>query len=448
MTVAVFATRAPGAGHGLTIATNGKSDGNTPADDSTMVLAALLPALLAEESRRAFVIGWGTGITVGELAALLDTEEVVVAEISHGVMEAAPLFESHNRNALASEKTRVVRRDAYRALLRSEGRFDVIVSEPSNPWTTGVEMLYSLEFLRAARERLSPGGVYAQWFHTYETDDETVALVLRTYREAFEEVAVWRARPTDLLLLGFADGSRIPDLDRLEERFARPDLRGQLAALGITSLPQLFAHELLPRGVLAELELPGPLHTILHPILSDRAARAFYRRAVGRPPAGLSRVAAGAGARNAWLARYRAARGLSDRERRAVVEEVCRLDLSHCATFFAAWQHESPASPELASALARARSNERTAPAVAAGFLERLAALYGADATAGIPASFELARDLGRIYEKYYHHALPFPAGSLHAAWERCAARDERCARELERVRGLGLAPQLLTRRP
>ncbi|MDJ0848193.1 MAG: fused MFS/spermidine synthase [Myxococcota bacterium] len=448
MTVAVFATREPGLRRGLTVATNGKSDGNTPADDATMVMAALLPALLAEETRRAFVIGWGTGITVGELAALDETEEVVVAEISHGVMEAAPLFEPYNRGALASEKTRVVRRDAYRALLRSAGRFDVIVSEPSNPWTTGVEMLYSLEFLRAARDRLSPGGIYAQWFHTYETDDETVALVLRTYREVFDEVAVWRARPTDLLLLGFADAGRAPDLDALEARFARPDLRAQLGALGIESLPQLLAHELLPLGVLERLELAGPLHTILHPILSDLAARAFYRREVGHPPVGLSREAALAGARSSWLARYRAARGLSEHERAAVVEEVCRLDLSHCATFFAAWQREAPGSPALAAALASARSRERTAPAVSPGLLERLAALYGPDATAHIPPSFELARDLRRIYEKYYHHAAPFPASSLHAAWERCAARDERCARELPRVQGLGLAPPLLTQQP
>ena len=75
-----------------------------------------------------------------------------------------------------------MRGDAYRTLLRSEGKFDLIVSEPSNPWVTGVEMLYSREFLEAARDRLTPGGVHAQWFHSYETDTEMLALMLRTYR--------------------------------------------------------------------------------------------------------------------------------------------------------------------------------------------------------------------------------------------------------------------------
>jgi spermidine synthase len=445
--VAVLATHAAGGREGLSIVTNGKSDGNTPDDDATMVLASLLPALLSERCERAFVVGWGTGISVGELAALSATREVVVAEISPGVMQAAPLFAPHNRDALTSPKTHVVRRDAYRALLRSQGRFDVIVSEPSNPWTTGVEMLFSLEFLRAARARLSDGGVYAQWFHTYETDDETVALVLRTYREAFEHVAVWRAKSTDLLLLGFADPGRGPDLDGLETRFARDDLRRQFARVGIGSLPELLAHEVLPLGVVPAMELPGPLHTILHPILSHLAARAFYRRGFGELPPGVSRPAAEAGRRNGWLARWQAAHGLSEPERRAVVEEICGLHLSHCATHFAHWQHLAPASPELARALAGARSDPRRARALTPAILSHLAALYGPDATAGMQPSYALASDLTRVYRKYYHHAAPFPSASLRAVWERCAASDRRCAEGLSQVRELGPAPALYSRR-
>src|SRR5690606_12421942 len=153
------------------IVTNGKPDGALALDYTTMGLAALVPALLAERAETAFVIGWGTGVTVGELAALRTMREIVVAEISPAIMEAAPYFDEGNLNASKSDKVRVVVSDAYRALLRSRQPFDVIVSEPSNPWVTGVEMLFSREFLAAARDRLAPGGVLAQWFHTYETDD-------------------------------------------------------------------------------------------------------------------------------------------------------------------------------------------------------------------------------------------------------------------------------------
>src|SRR5690606_34905647 len=120
-------------------------------------LLALVPALLADKAERAFVIGYGAGVTVGELAALQSMREVVVAEISPAVMEAAPYFDDGNLHAATNPKTRVLVSDAYRALLRSEGPFDVIVSEPSNPWVTGVEMLFSREFLSAARAQLSPG---------------------------------------------------------------------------------------------------------------------------------------------------------------------------------------------------------------------------------------------------------------------------------------------------
>jgi SAM-dependent methyltransferase len=205
------------------IVTNGKPDGNLIGDYPTMALTALVPALLAESPERAFVIGYGTGVTAGELAALELTRVVHVAEISQGVIEAAPLFDEGNLNASKNPKVTIQRGDAYRTLLRSEGQYDLILSEPSNPWVTGVEMLYSVEFLDAARRRLAPGGVYAQWFHLYELDVETVELVLRTYASVFPHVSVWYTMASDLLLLGFDRPEHALDVGAIEERFRRPD---------------------------------------------------------------------------------------------------------------------------------------------------------------------------------------------------------------------------------
>ena len=84
----------------------------------------------------------------------------------------------------------VVSSDAYRSLIQSDGVYDVIASEPPNPWVTGVEMLFSQQFLSAAREHLSPQGVYLQWYHQYETDERAVSLVLRTFASVFGRVAV------------------------------------------------------------------------------------------------------------------------------------------------------------------------------------------------------------------------------------------------------------------
>jgi SAM-dependent methyltransferase len=246
-TNSIAVTRQGGPEAAPSIINNGKSDGNLEGDYPTMALTGLIPALLAERPARCFVVGYGTGVTVGELAALPEAEEIVVAEISRGVLRAAPFFAHGNLGASVNPKVRLVRGDAYRVLLRTKGRFDVIASEPSNPWMSGVEMLYSEEFLRAARERLEPGGIYAQWFHGYETDLETISIILRTYASVFDDVAIWYTLGPDLLLIGFAEGNPDP-YPRLIARASSPPYHAGLARAGIEGTAALLVHELVPRA--------------------------------------------------------------------------------------------------------------------------------------------------------------------------------------------------------
>jgi spermidine synthase len=342
-------------------------------------LLALLPALLAENAERAFVVGYGTGVSVGELAALRSMREVVVAEISPAVMRAAPYFDDGNLNASHSAKVRVVVSDAYRALMRSEGPFDVIVSEPSNPWVTGVEMLFSREFLDAARKQLAPGGVFAQWVHSYETDDETLALVLRTYASVFERVAVWYTMRNDLLLLGFADADAEVEPARLAARAALPDYRAGLSRAGVSGLPALLAHELVPLGVLRPPAPGAPVHTLLHPILSHQAARAFFRGGEAQ-----LRVAASPEARpggsSMLLQRWVASQGrsLSEQEHGQAVHEICKQRNAECAAMLARWQLEDPGASALARQLERARLIFPDEPALSPQGLDELRREYAA----------------------------------------------------------------------
>jgi spermidine synthase len=396
------------------IITNGKSDGNVPGDYVTMSMLALLPALLAETPERAFVIGYGTGVTVGELTSLDQMKEVVVAEISPGVMEAARYFESYER-AAANPKTRVIIGDAYRALLRSPGGFDVIASEPSSLWATGAEMLYSREFLEAARARLSPGGVYLQWVHTYETDSRAVGLVLNTFREVFEQVAVWYSQAGDLLILGFPDADFRIDLDELAARWSQRDFARAFRRIRIDSLAELLAHELLPLSVVHAADMPDELHTIAHPVLGPRAARAFFAPQSVEPlPIRLTLGVRASGARNSLLRRYRdrSGRPLSDTERVSILGETCAHRSALCATLFAEWQYEDPDSPALAETLATARRS-KLASALTPRILDLLHRFYvGAE----LPADFDPV-DQRAIYEFAYHHAAPF----ARPAWSELA---------------------------
>jgi predicted membrane-bound spermidine synthase len=407
---------------------NGKSDGNIPEDYTTMALAALLPALIADRVERSFVIGYGTGVTVGELAALDSTREVVVAEISAGAVRAAPLFDYGNLGASGDPKVRIVRSDAYRALLRSRGVFDIIASEPSNPWVTGVEMLYSREFLAAARQRLAPGGVFAQWIHTYEIDAETLELVARTYASVFDAISVWYARGPDLILLGFADDRRAPDLARIAQRLSHPDIRAGFARAGISGLPALLAHELLPLGVVHALDLGGPVHTLLHPRLSHSAALAFYRGESGDRLHTSHLDAARIGHRNALIRRLASRQGgrLSRAAQRAFARETCKHRPRECAVVLARWHRDEPNSAERERLLARSRRRPTYREALSADTLTRLARLFSDGETAPKgPGGLAAAKRATELFVDYYHHAVPFERRALAAIWRACPDRSD-----------------------
>lgn len=403
------------------IIVNGKSDGSLFGDYQTTGLLALVPALLAERHERCFVIGFGTGVTAGELASLEDTREVQVAEISQGVIDAAPLFAHGNLAAHRNPKVTIRRGDAYRTLLQSPDRYDVIVSEPSNPWVTGVEMLYSVEFLEAAKSRLTPGGVYAQWFHLYETDQAVVDLVLRTYAAVFPHVSVWFTMDRDLLLLGALREERALDVAQLEQRFMRADFSRGFERLDIPRFGVLLAHELLPMGVVHAAGLSGPLHTLRHPLLSDRAARAFFRGNTVAPPKLIGVESAHIGARNSLLRRYAGSDVMPEPLLDDVARETCGFRyLAECATLLALWQRDHPGSPRLAAALADTRK-VLDDPILQDDRIGEVRWLLDADAELGRTQRPLLrARNVTEQFITHYHYAAPFDRRALARAWNAC----------------------------
>jgi spermidine synthase len=418
----------------LTLFANGKSDGNTATDYPTMGLAALVPALFAENLERCFVIGFGLGVTTGELAALEGTREVHVAEISQGVIDAAPLFDYANLGASQAPKVSIQRSDAYRALVRSQGQWDVVASEPSNPWVTGVEMLYSLEFLQAVRERLAPGGVFAQWFHLYELDTQTSELVLRNYAAAFSHVSLWLTMTNDVLLVAFDRPDRALDTTALEARFRRADFSAGFARVGIQDFRALLAHEQIPLGTLQAADLTGELHTLLHPVLSHHAARAFFRGGRVAVPKFATPRSASIGAQNSLLRRAAEREGrIPEEALEPVTRELCRTSYPvDCATVFARWRHDYPDSPRLSSLLAWARNLSRREGSQSGNrsgigifltdaklaVLERL--FGGDDAKTG--RSLAYANRVTMTYISHYSYAFPFDRGVLEDAWGRCTA--------------------------
>ncbi|HWP65000.1 MAG TPA: fused MFS/spermidine synthase, partial [Candidatus Limnocylindria bacterium] len=215
-------------GRGVALVVNGKSDGHARGDAGTMVMGGLIGTLLHPDPQRVLVVGLGTGTSAGWLAGVPSVERVDVVELERAVLEAARASAPVNRNVLANPKVRITINDAREVLLTTPHRYDVVFSEPSNPFRAGVASLFTAEFYQSAVQRLRPGGIFLQWLQAYEVDAQTVRTVYATLATVFPWVETYQTMSGDLLLVG----RRTPivyDVPTLRRRLAEPIYRDALA---------------------------------------------------------------------------------------------------------------------------------------------------------------------------------------------------------------------------
>jgi spermidine synthase len=207
----------------LSFFVNGKSDGAAVGDAGTQVMAGLVGAALHVEPRSALVIGLGTGSTAGWLGAVDSIESVDVVELEPVVLRIAAACRAVNHDVLNNPKIRVHIGDARETLLASRNRYDLIFSEPSNPYRAGVASLFTREFYDAAAARLNPGGLFLQWVQAYEIDADTLRTVYATIGSTFPYTETWWTSGADLLLLASRDPV-MHDVDVLRRRLASEPL--------------------------------------------------------------------------------------------------------------------------------------------------------------------------------------------------------------------------------
>jgi spermidine synthase len=180
---------------------NGKADGSARGDAGTQVMSGILQATIHPNPRSAFVIGLGTGSTAGWLGVVPSIERVDVVELEPVVLRIARDMTPVNQNVLANPKVHIQIADAREVLLASRNKYDLIFSEPSNPYRAGIASLFTREYYEAVASRLSPGGVFTQWVQTYDVDGGTVGTIYRTLLTVFPFVETWRGDAGDLLLV-------------------------------------------------------------------------------------------------------------------------------------------------------------------------------------------------------------------------------------------------------
>ncbi|HHO54054.1 MAG TPA: hypothetical protein ENK18_25080 [Deltaproteobacteria bacterium] len=186
---------------------NGKVDASTGADMPTQLLSGQLPVRLAEHPAEVLVVGLASGITAGAVLAEEGVEHLTVVELEPAVIEASRYFDAVSGAPLADPRTKLWIDDARAVLTRSSQRWDVIISEPSNPWITGVSSLFTLEYWQLVRRHLAPGGVACQWIQLYGMGPDELRGLLRTFLEVFPDaVLVETIEGSDVLLLGGTGG--------------------------------------------------------------------------------------------------------------------------------------------------------------------------------------------------------------------------------------------------
>ena len=224
----------------LYLKTNGKVDGSH-GDALTMLMTGYLPMLLHPEAKHAAVIGLGTGMTIKAIGTF-PVEKIEVLEIEPAMAEAAAFFSDVNGRILEDSRVRVVPTDGRNYIMATPRLYDLIVSEPSNPWIAGVASLFTKEFYAVAKGKLKPEGIFAQWIHDYSMSPDDFRMVLRTFGESFPHVSVWNMQESDYLLVGSLGEQRFdyPKLKKiasenhtLRDDFQELGLSDVYAALGL-----------------------------------------------------------------------------------------------------------------------------------------------------------------------------------------------------------------------
>ncbi|MBT4263293.1 MAG: fused MFS/spermidine synthase [Deltaproteobacteria bacterium] len=255
------------------MANSGKTDASSRGDMHTQTLSAHFPMLFHQDPKTVAVIGLASGITAGEVL-YYPVDQLDILEINDQVIAASDFFIPWNNSVLSDPKTNLIIQDARAHLQLTRQKYDVIISEPSNPWMAGLAALFTIDFFNLAKDRLNNGGIFVQWMHSYQMDWKTFDLVGRTFAEVFPNSLLVVTDPSgngsDYLLIGFKGK------DRLKLEYAKQ----KMTSVGKSENVSLPKPGLLFRLIVSE-DLPrffghGEVNTDNHPRLEFIAPKLMH----------------------------------------------------------------------------------------------------------------------------------------------------------------------------
>ena len=257
--------------------TNGKVDASNGEDMTTQLLLSYLPGFHHPSPEKVLVIGYGSGVSAGAATVFPEVVRVDCVEIEPAVVEAGPWFDEINRGSYDHPKVNIIYGDARNYLNISPETYDIIISEPSNPWIAGVGSLFTSEFYELAASALNPDGIFAQWIQLYELSPDDLRMVFAEFQRQFPEVSVWDMGVGDLVLLGGHQPFHL-DVERMDRIVAadatvRRDFRDQMS---LSDPVGILAHYVMSSDQVREFSIGALRNTDDRPLLEFHAPRNLF----------------------------------------------------------------------------------------------------------------------------------------------------------------------------
>jgi spermidine synthase len=269
----------------VTIATNGKPDagiqmgpGEATVDESTMVLAAAIPLSMHPHPAHVANIGFGSGLTTHTLLTTAAINHLDSIEIEPLMVEAARKgFGPRIKNVFEDPRSHIVYEDAKTFFASSRQPYDLIISEPSNPWVSGVATLFSEEFYGRIAQYLAPDGYFVQWMQIYETNIGVLASVIKALSAHFGAYALYNTDDLDILIIATRGAALRSADDRL---LHSQELRTELKRVGVQSVADFRLRKIGDNLTLGPLfqSIPVPANSDFFPFVDLNAPRLRYMR--------------------------------------------------------------------------------------------------------------------------------------------------------------------------
>ena len=115
-------------------------------------------------------------------------------------------------------------------------KYDIIISEPSNPWVSGVSSLFTEEFYSVIKNYMNPDGLFVQWIHTYEIDIGLLLSVIKALSLQFGDYKIYAANDYDLIILASPE----KNIQNPDDMIFRDDaIANELDIIGISNLQDM-----------------------------------------------------------------------------------------------------------------------------------------------------------------------------------------------------------------